>query len=195
VFGEMMTASPCPRCGGVGQEIVSPCPRCGGAGRERVSSTLTVAIPAGISDGARLRVTGRGEAGMRGGRAGDLYVSISVTPHDVFRRAGDDLGCEITIPMTVAALGGTVEVPTLDGSEEIDISPGTQSGQIKHLKGHGMPNLNGHGKGELIVLLKVDTPTNLDQEQVDAIQHLAQLRGEKTGDPRSFFDKIKEAFQ
>jgi molecular chaperone DnaJ len=146
-----------------------------------------------VDDGAQLRVSGRGEAGVRGGRSGDLYVAIRVAPHDTFQRAGDDLGCEVPVPMTIAALGGMVEVPTLEGSEELEVSPGTQSGEVVRLKGKGMTRLNGRGRGTLVALLRVTTPTDLDEEQVDLLQRFAKLRDEQTN-PRGFFDKIKEAF-
>lgn len=194
MLGNVMTAAPCPRCGGTGQEIATPCPECRGGGRVEVSETLTVSIPPGVEDGSRLRVTGRGEAGVRGGRSGDLYVGINVLPHEVFRRSGADLGCEVSVPMTVAALGGSVMIPTLDGAEEVDVAPGTQSGEVKRLRGRGMPYLGGRGRGELVALLKVETPTNLDDEQVELLQRFAKLRDEQTGG-RGFFDRIKEAFQ
>jgi len=195
VFGNVMTASPCSRCGGRGEEIASPCPNCGGRGRVRVAEMLTVHIPAGVNDGAQLRVTGRGEAGVRGGRSGDLYVAINVAPHEVFRRAGDDLGCEVAVPMTIAALGGSVEVPTLDGAEPIEIKPGTQSGEITTLRGRGMPHLNGYGRGDLIALLKVETPTELSEEEVELLERLAKLRQEHVERPEGFFDRIREAFK
>lgn len=193
VFGNMMTATVCPRCGGAGQEIKDPCKTCSGSGRTRVTDVLTVKIPAGVDDGARLRVTGRGHTGARGGRAGDLYVEILVEPHTVFRRAGDDLACEVLVPMTVAALGGAVMVPTLEGDEELEIEPGTQSGEVVRMRNRGMPRLGGRGRGELVVLLKVLTPTDLDKEQAELIEKLAKLRDEETS-PRGLFDRIKEAF-
>lgn len=194
LLGNMITATTCPRCHGSGQEIVDSCTRCDGSGRVEVTDTLTVQIPPGVDDGAQLRVTGRGEAGVRGGRAGDLYVGIRVEPHPVFQRAGADLGCEVAVPMTVAALGGVVEVPTLDRSETIDIEPGTQSGHVEHLKGRGMPRLQGRGRGELVVLLKVQTPTDLTEEQAELLRSFAELRSESAG-IKSMFEKIKEAFQ
>ena len=194
VFGNVMTAAPCIRCGGRGEEISSPCNKCGGRGRVPVTDSLTVNIPPGVDDGAQLRVTGRGEAGVRGGRSGDLYVGINVAPHEIFRRAGDDLACEVAVPMTVAALGGTVDVPTLDEPEPIDIAPGTQSGEVVRLKGRGMPRLSGYGRGELVGLLKVETPRDLTDEESELLQEFARLRGERTGQ-RGLFDKIKEAFQ
>ena len=193
VFGNVMTASTCPRCGGTGEEIVSPCSRCGGRGRVQVTDTLTVQVPPGVDDGAQLRVSGRGEAGVRGGRSGDLYVAVRIAPHPVFKRAGDDLGCEVKVPMTIAALGGNVEVPTLEGPERLDIDPGTQSGEVVRLKGKGMTRLHGRGRGTLVALLRVETPTDLDDEQEELLQRFAELRGEEPS-PRGFFDRIKEAF-
>lgn len=194
MLGNVMTASTCPRCRGAGQEISTPCPRCAGRGRVEVTDTLTVQIPAGVDDGARLRVSGRGEAGVRGGRSGDLYVGINVLPHEVFRRVGDDLGCEVPVPMTIAALGGTVAIPTLEGPEEVDVAAGTQSGEVKRLRGRGMPRLGGRGRGELVALLRVETPTDLDPEQAELLQRFAKLRDEHAGS-KGFFDRIKEAFQ
>lgn len=193
VFGNMMTASACLRCGGTGQEITSRCKNCRGTGRVSVEDMLTVQIPPGVDNGARLRVTGRGQAGARGGRSGDLYVQILVEEHPVFRRAGDDLAVEVTVPMTVAALGGEVEVPTLDGPEQIEIEPGTQSGHLERLRGRGMPRLSGRGRGELVALMKVETPTGLDKQQAELLGKLAEMRGEVAGG-RKLFEKIKEAF-
>ncbi|MGH2729150.1 MAG: molecular chaperone DnaJ [Actinomycetota bacterium] len=193
VFGNVMTATTCHRCGGSGEEVVERCKRCGGNGRLEVGDTLTVRIPAGVDDGAQLRVTGRGEAGVRGGMSGDLYVEIRIATHPVWRRVGDDLGCEVPVPMTVAALGGSVEVPTLDGLEAIDVAPGTQSGEVVRLKGKGMPRLSGRGRGELVALLKVETPQDIDDIQAELLEQLAKARGEEVGH-KTLFGKIKEAF-
>jgi molecular chaperone DnaJ len=194
VFGNVVTAAPCARCAGTGQVILDPCPRCSGAGRIPLEDTLTVQIPPGVDDGARLRVTGRGEAGPRGGQAGDLYVSIAVAPHPVFQRGGDDLACEVKIPMTIAALGGTAKVPTLDGDEEIEISPGTQAGEVVRFRGKGMPRLNGRGRGELVAVLRVETPTDLSPEQEELLAQFAKIRGDGAQPRVGFFDRIKEAF-
>jgi molecular chaperone DnaJ len=194
MLGNVITATTCPRCGGVGQEIPDPCKECSGRGRIDINESLTVKIPAGVDDGAQLRVGGRGQAGMRGGRSGDLYVAIRVAPHDVFRRVGDDLGCEVSVPMTVAALGGEVEVPTLDGAETVEIDAGTQSGEVLRLRNRGMPRIDGRGRGELVALLKVETPTGLDAEQLELLQELARRRGEAAGG-KGLLDKIKQAFR
>lgn len=195
VFGSVMTATTCARCGGTGQEVVDPCRACSGRGRVRSVETLTVRVPAGIEDGTQLRVSGRGEAGVRGGHAGDLYVVVRVEPHEIFRRAGADLGCEVGVPMTIATLGGHVDVPTLDGDEPLEIPAGTQSGEVLHLKGRGMPRLEGRGRGDLVVLLKVETPEDLDAEQADLLERLAALRNEQVAPrPDGLFDRIKQAF-
>ena len=194
MLGNVMTASPCARCRGTGQEITSPCEVCDGSGRISEVDMLTVRIPAGIEDGAQLRVSGRGEAGVRGGRSGDLYVAIAIEPHPIFRRAGDDLGCEVKLPMTIAALGGAVEIPTLEEPEVIEIKAGTQSGEVVRLKNKGMPSLQGWGRGQLVALLKVETPTNMDDQQTEMLERFAQLRGEEVGQ-RGLFDRIKEAFK
>lgn len=193
MFGNVMTASPCRRCGGDGQEITTPCSRCSGRGRIAEAETLTVQIPPGVDDGAQLRVTGRGHAGTRGAGSGDLYVAISIAPHETFRRAGDDLGCEVPVPMVTAALGGTIEIPTLEGPELVDIEPGTQSGEVIRLKNKGMTRLHGRGRGTLVALLRVETPSDLTEEQAELLRRFAESRGEATGG-RGLFDKIKEAF-
>jgi molecular chaperone DnaJ len=195
MFGNMMTASTCARCGGSGQEIVDPCRACGGRGRVPLTQTLTVHIPPGVDDGAQLRVSGHGEAGVRGGGKGDLYVAIHVAEHSVFKRANEDLACEVVVSMTVAALGGRIEIPTLEGPETYEIDPGTQSGEIIRLRNRGMPRLNGRGRGTLIALLKVQTPTDLSEEEARLLARLAELRGEETGGRHGLFDRFKEAFK
>jgi molecular chaperone DnaJ len=192
-FGNMMTAATCFRCGGSGRLNLDPCERCSGDGRVRVTESIKVGIPPGVDDGAQLRVSGRGEAGPRGGPTGNLYVAIRVAPHPVFKRAGEDLGLEVAVPMTVAALGGSVEVPTLDGHETIDVAPGTQSGEVVRLRNKGMPRLRGHGRGEIVIWLRVETPTALDDEQAELLARFAKLRSEDAGE-RGLFDRIKEAF-
>lgn len=194
MLGNMMTATACGQCGGTGEEIVERCRSCKGSGRTEATESLTLQIPPGIDDGAQLRVSGRGHAGTRGARSGDLYVVVNIDPHPVFRRAGDDLACEVGVPMTVAALGGEVEVPTLGDPESLEIGVGTQSGEVVRLRGRGMPRLRGRGRGELVVLLKVETPRELDDEQADLLRAFARLRGEEPG-PKGVFEKIKEVFK
>lgn len=195
MLGNMMTASPCRRCGGTGREVTDPCTRCEGAGRVSVDQTLTVQIPAGVDDGAQLRVTGHGETGVRGGRKGDLYVAIRVAEHDIFRRAGEDLACEVSVPMSVAALGGEIQVPTLDGSEDHRVEPGTQSGSMVRLRGQGMPRLDGRGRGTLIAVLKIETPTDLSAEEAEVLARFAELRGEHPGGKGSLLHRMREAFK
>ena len=192
-LGSVMTASACPRCGGSGWRIVDACRACGGRGRVRSTQTLELDIPPGVDDGAQLRLSGRGEAGVRGGGKGDLYVGVSVAPHPVFKRSGDDLACEVPVPMTVAALGGTVEVPTLEGDEPVEVTPGTQSGAVVRLKNRGMPRLRGRGRGQLVARLKVQTPTDLSDEESELLERLARLRKEPVGG-RGLLGKIREAF-
>jgi molecular chaperone DnaJ len=194
VFGSMITATTCSRCGGNGQVIADPCRECSGRGRIRTTDMLTVRVPAGVDDGAQLRVSGRGQAGVRGGRSGDLYVEIRVAPHPIFRRVGDDLGCEVSVPMTVAALGGEIEVPTLEEAEVVEVAPGTQSGEVVRLRGRGMPRVRRGGRGELVALLKVETPADLDTEQADLLRRLAELRNEPAG-AKGLLDKLKQAFR
>jgi molecular chaperone DnaJ len=194
MLGNMITATTCPRCRGAGEEIVDRCKNCEGSGRIQVTDSLTVQIPPGVDDGAQLRVSGRGEAGVRGGGSGDLYVAIRVAEHDVFRRAGADLGCEVEVPMTVAALGGEIDIPTLDGPERVEIEPGTQAGEVIRLKGRGMPRLQARGRGEIVAMLRVLTPTELSEEQDELLRRFAELRSEATGNKGSMFDRIKEAF-
>jgi molecular chaperone DnaJ len=193
-FGNVMTATTCSRCRGAGQIISNPCPTCKGTGRVEVTESLRVRIPAGIEDGAQLRVSGAGEAGLRGGRSGDLYVLVAVKEHEIFRRVGADLGCEVPVPMTIAALGGTVDMPTLEGPEPTEISPGTQSGEVVKLRNRGLPRLDGRARGELVGLIRVDIPKDLDQQQAELLSRLSELRGEDAGSP-GFFEKIKQAFR
>ena len=186
----------CPTCKGVGRVIENPCKGCGGAGRISKERTLSVEIPPGVDDGTRIRLAGEGEAGMRGGPAGDLYVFLAVKPHQLFRRDGMHLQCRVPISMTTAALGGNVEVPILDGSSaKIQVPAGTQSGRQFRLKGKGMPALNGGGRGDLIVQANVETPVNLTKRQKELLQEFERGGNESTSPEASgFFAKIKEMF-
>jgi molecular chaperone DnaJ len=186
----------CPTCHGVGRVIENPCKGCGGAGRISKERTLAVEIPPGVDDGTRIRLAGEGEAGMRGGPAGDLYVFLAVKPHQLFRRDGMHLQCRVPIAMTTAALGGNIEVPILDGSSaKIQVPAGTQSGRQFRLKGKGMPALNGGGRGDMIVQANVETPVNLTKRQKELLQEF-ELGGNDSTSPEAtgFFAKIKEMF-
>jgi molecular chaperone DnaJ len=199
-LGQVMTSRPCPQCQGFGTVVPTPCPECAGDGRIRARRTLTVKIPAGVDNGTRIQLAGEGEVGPGGGPAGDLYVEISENAHSTFQRRGDDLHCTVTLPMTAAALGTKVPLETLDGTVEIDVRPGTQSGQSIPLHGRGITHLRGGGRGDLIVHVEVQTPNKLDPEQEELLRRLAKLRGEErpsgTFAPgqQGLFSRLKDAF-
>jgi molecular chaperone DnaJ len=178
VFGTLMTATACATCDGTGQEIPDPCTDCMGQGRIRRPATVTVEIPAGVSDGMELRVAGNGHAGVAGGSTGDLFVRLEVEEATRFDRRGQDLFAVLDITVAQAALGGEVEFAGIDGTERVRIDPGTESGTIVRLKGKGVPNLNRRGRGDLFVTLHVTTPTGLSREERELLARLAELRGE-----------------
>src|SRR5947209_7428854 len=196
ILGQMMTATPCTACRGTGREILSPCRDCRGDGRVTLPATVEVQVPAGIDDGQRLRLAGRGPAAPRGGEPGDLYVSIAVRPHPRFERDGDDLLHVLRLPMTQAALGAHLRIDTLDGEEDLLVPAGTQTGKVFKLRGRGVPSLRGRGRGDLIVPVEVIVPEKLSAEEAQLIRRLAELRGEDVA-PREegFFSRIKSAFQ
>ena len=183
VFGTVMTSAPCSTCGGTGQEIPDKCQACAGNGRVRSAETVTVDIPAGVSDGMELRVSGNGHAGANGGPAGDLYVGIAVEEALAFDRRGQDLWTVLDITMTQAALGAVLLIETMDGIERITVEAGTESGSVVRLKGNGVPNVNRRGRGDLYVTLHVVTPRTLSREERRLLEQLASLRGE--GAPKS----------
>jgi molecular chaperone DnaJ len=196
ILGQMVTAGPCPRCRGEGTLIPDPCPTCRGEGRRIESRTYTVDIPAGIDEGATLRLTGRGAVGVRGGAAGDLYVHVRVAPDELFVRQGDDLLLDLAVPVTQATLGAHLVIETLDGDEELAVEPGTQTGRVLRLRGKGVPHLQGRGRGDLLVQVVVETPTDLDEEEVELLRRFAEMRGEEVAPPDSgFFSKLKSAFK
>lgn len=195
-LGQVMTARPCPSCAGSGTVIPTPCPTCGGDGRVRARRTINVKIPAGVEDGMRIRLAGEGEVGPGGGPAGDLYVEIHEREHPDFTREGNDLHSEVTLPMTAAALGTSAILTTLDGEEQVDIRPGTQSGSVITLRGRGVPQLRGLGRGDLHVHVQVLTPTRLDAEQERLLRELAALRGEERppgGGSHGLFSRLRSA--
>ena len=179
LFGTVMTARPCTTCEGTGEEIASPCADCHGQGRVPVARATEVDIPAGVSDGMQLRVAGTGEAGRQGGGPGDLYVTLHVKPHPVFERRGDDLICELPVPMTQAALGIELEIQTLDGNEKLKVDPGTESGAVLRLRGNGVPHLGRRGRGDLFVSVAVETPRARSKDERALLERLAEARGEQ----------------
>ncbi|MGH9320994.1 MAG: molecular chaperone DnaJ [Vicinamibacteria bacterium] len=194
--GFLVVARPCSTCRGAGQIIPDPCPFCSGAGQVARERELTLKIPAGVDNGSRLRLTGEGEAGARGGPPGDLYVILSVKPHKTFRRESEDIYIELPITFPQAALGIDVEVPTIDGVERISIPEGTQTGTIVKLRGKGVPRLHGGGRGDELVVVNVVTPQKLTKEQRALLEKLGTLTppiriGEHSSErDKSFFEKL-----
>jgi molecular chaperone DnaJ len=186
----------CPACGGRGQTIPSPCPSCSGRGQVTRDRTLSVKIPAGVEDGTRIRLSGEGDSGVRGGPPGDLYLFLSVKPHSLFERDGPDLYCRATVPMTTAALGGEIEIPTLDtGRAKVAIPAGTQTGRRLRLKGKGMSSLRARDRGDLHVEIVVETPVNLSAKQRKLLEDFALSCGAESH-PQSlgFFESVKRFF-
>jgi molecular chaperone DnaJ len=197
ILGQMITSSPCPRCGGVGEMVTSPCPDCRGEGRRTEERAYTVDVPAGVDDGSTLKVSGRGAAGPRGGPAGDLYVHLRVRPDDRFVRQGNDLVHVLHVPMAQAALGAVISYETLDGAEDLVIPKGTQPGRVFRLRGRGVPRVGGGGsRGDLLVQVAVDTPTDLSKEQEELLRLLAAARGEDVAPPDTgFLARVRSAFK
>ncbi|MFA1539263.1 molecular chaperone DnaJ [Actinomadura monticuli] len=200
-LGQVMTARPCPACGGFGSVIRNPCTECSGDGRVRTRRTVKVKIPAGVENGIHIQLAGEGEVGPGGGPPGDLFLEIVEKPHPIFEREGDDLHCTVEIPMTAAALGTSVTIETLDAAESVDIKPGTQSGQVITLYNRGVRHLNESGRGDLMIHVNVETPGRLDEEQEELLRRLAVLRGEERppgkfapGQRNGMFSRIKDVF-
>ncbi len=194
--GFFQVSQTCPRCRGVGQIIEKPCRTCAGEGRAENSSRIKLKIPAGISDGSRLRSSGNGEAGIRGGGAGDLYVVIHIKEHPIFQREDDNLFCEVPVSFTLAALGGEIGVPTLEGKANLKVPAGTQSGQVFKLRNKGIVNVNARDRGDLFARLLVEVPTRLNGEQRQKLEEFAALCGEEnTPLHKSFFERAKEFFR
>lgn len=172
--GFFSVRQPCQTCRGTGKVIDKPCRKCRGEGRVRIEKTLQIHIPPGVDTGSRLRVSGEGEGGLRGGAAGDLYVFIHVRPHQVFLREGNDLLCEMPIPFMVAALGGVIDVPTIAGPAKMKVPEGTQSGTLLRLKGKGVPALRGGGRGDLHIRVLVEVPASLNAEQRELLNRFSE---------------------
>lgn len=199
-LGQVMTSRPCPQCGGYGSVIRNPCMECSGEGRVRTRRTIKVRIPAGVEDGTHIQLAGEGEVGPGGGPPGDLFLEIVERPHAIFERRGDDLHCTVHIPMTAAALGTSLSIETLDGTQEIDVRPGTQAGQVIPLYGKGVQRLNETGRGDLLIHVNVETPLKLDAQQEELLRELAKLRGEErppgkfSPGQQGFFSRLRDAF-
>lgn len=187
----------CPACQGRGETIESPCPSCHGAGRVMRERTLSVSIPMGVEDGTRIRLAGEGEAGLRGGPPGDLYIFLSIKPHEFFQRDGADLFCRVPIAMTTAALGGQIEVPTIDGGRSrVKVPEGSESGKQFRLKAKGMPILRSKRQGDLYIQVEVETPKNLSRKQRDLLKAFEEASNPNTSPASSgFFARVKEFFE
>jgi molecular chaperone DnaJ len=182
----------CPTCTGMGQIIKNPCRMCGGEGRVHKDRSLSVNIPAGVETGTRIRLAGEGEAGMRGGPAGDLYIFLEVTKHDLFEREGSDLFCRVPVSMATAALGGDIEVPTIDGGRSrVKIPAGSQSGRQMRLRSKGMPALRGGGAGDMFIEMAVETPVNLTSKQKELLREFEDLSEDNNPEAKTFFSSVK----
>ena len=196
LLGQMVTAGPCPRCGGAGEIIVTPCAACNGEGRRIEEPTFSIDVPAGVDSGSTLRLSGKGAVGPRGGSAGDLYVHLKVRPHERFRRDGDDLVARLPVSVAQAALGTHLRFETLDGTEDLVVPAGTQHGREFRLRGRGVPHVQGRGRGDLRVLVEVDVPAKLTRTEEELLRRFAEERGESVMPPdQSLIGRIKSAFR
>jgi molecular chaperone DnaJ len=199
-LGQVMTSRVCSACQGVGTVIANPCFECSGEGRVRTRRNLKLRVPAGVDTGTRIQLPGEGEVGSGGGPAGDLYVEVVVTPHETYQRRGDDLHCSVELPMTAAALGATIKLDTFDGMIDVEIKPGTQSGDIQTLRGKGVTHLRGTGRGDLLVHAAIQTPTKLTSAQEEMLREFAASRGEERPEGKltlasqGLFGKLRDAF-
>ena len=192
-MGVFATSSPCPKCGGKGRIIHQPCKDCRGSGMMRKKKTIQASIPAGIDNGQTISIRGQGNAGKNGGPAGDLLVTITVRPHELFRREGTSVLCEAPITFTQAVLGAELEIPTIDGKVKYTLPEGTQSGTTFRLKGKGIPSINGRGRGDQYVTVYIETPRNLNKEQKEALKKFAAAMGEdEASGQKPFFKKFKK---
>jgi molecular chaperone DnaJ len=195
LLGQMVTATTCNRCGGLGQVIATPCPTCRGEGRVTVDHSYQVDVPAGVDTGSTLRLSGRGAAGPRGGGAGDLYVHLRVRPHDRYTRVDHDLVTEVPVSIAQASLGTSVTLETLDGTEDLVIPAGTQPGREFVLRQRGVPRLQGRGRGDLRAVVRVEVPTRLSDDEIELLTSLAEGRGESVGNGKEgLMSRIKSAF-
>lgn len=195
VFGSFVNVATCPRCQGTGEVVTTPCSVCHGSRRTQQTRHLMVDVPAGVDDGMRIRLAGEGEHGLYGGPPGNLYVMLHVAPHRYFSRRDQDILLNVNINIAQAALGDEIQVPTLEGEETLVVPAGTQAGHVLHMRGKGVPRLNGHGRGEQIVILNVVVPTELTTEQKDLLRQLGKTLGAEVTPQagRGFLDRFKEA--
>ncbi|MDA8441194.1 MAG: molecular chaperone DnaJ [Peptococcaceae bacterium] len=193
-FGRIQTSRPCNTCRGQGKIVRTPCPKCSGQGKLRNVHTLKIKVPAGTEDGLHLRLNGDGEAGEQGGPPGDLYVVLNVQPHKLFEREGNDVYCEMPVTFINAALGGEVDVPTLDGAVKMKVPEGTQTGTMFRLRGHGIPHRRGSGRGDQHVRVRVMTPTKLTERQKELLREFdSSTTSEQQMGKKSLFDKLRDA--
>lgn len=194
-FGRILHTRTCERCRGAGRVIEKPCPTCHGSGHTRKTRNMHIKVPAGVDNGSRLRLAGEGEVGMHGGPPGDLYVYVHVKPHRIFKREGNDIVCEVAISFAQAALGDEIEVPTLDKEIKIKIPEGTQPDTVFRLKGKGIPDVNGFGRGDQLVRVQVVTPTRLTERQKELLREFVSLGGDRgQGNEKGFFERVKDVF-
>ncbi|MGY6500324.1 MAG: molecular chaperone DnaJ [Acidimicrobiales bacterium] len=196
MLGQVVTAGPCQACGATGQIIPDPCADCSGEGRRIVEKSFKVDVPAGVDTGSTLRLTGRGAVGLRGGGAGDLYVHLEVLPHERFGRSGNDLVHELHLSFAQATLGAHIDFETLDGQEDLVIPRGTQPGRVFRLRGRGVPNVEGRGRGDLLVQVHVDVPSDLSSQEEEILRRFALARGDEVAPAdEGFLAKIRSAFK
>ncbi len=191
--GFFQVSQTCPRCRGTGQTVERPCPKCRGEGRTEQTGRIKFKIPGGVDDGSKMRISGNGEAGVRGGPRGDLYVVIHVKEHELFERDGENLYCEVPVNFSTAALGGDIRVPTLDGGMPLKVPAGTQSGSVFKVKGKGMPSLNNSSsRGDILARLVIAVPQKLNADQRKKLEEFAELMGDDNTSEKGFFQRAKE---
>ncbi|MBQ2509061.1 MAG: molecular chaperone DnaJ [Bacteroidales bacterium] len=198
ILGQMQTQSACPHCGGEGRIIKDKCPHCHGDGIVKEEEIITINIPAGVADGMQLSISGRGNAAPRGGIPGDLIVVIEELPHDQFERSDNNLYHSVFVTIAEAAIGATIEVPTLNGKAKIKIEPGTPSGKVLRLKGKGLPDVNGYGRGDLLLSVNVWVPKTVNKEERELLERLAKMpnfQPHPSKEERGFFDRMKDMFK
>ncbi len=191
--GFFQVSQTCPRCRGTGQTVERPCPKCRGEGRAETTGRIKFKIPAGVDDGSKMRIAGNGEAGIRGGPRGDLYVVIHVKEHELFEREGENLYCEVPVNFTTAALGGDIKIPTLDGGMDLKVPAGTQSGSVFKVRGKGMPSVNNsNSRGDILARLVIAVPQKLNAEQRKKLEEYSVLMGDDSSGEKGFFQRAKE---